>query len=99
MIGGRIRDIVRLEDKVWIETQDGLGHTNSICVIRTTTTERMAVGDHLWWGAGKAHWTPQDIPLHTVGSSGVLRPSEARREKARLSPVVRLGLREGVKHG
>lgn len=62
MVGGQVREILKLEDRVWINVVDPNYPTTpcAVYVQRTPEAERVKVGDGLWWQAGNAYWNPPE---------------------------------------
>jgi len=81
LVGGQVIDTIVLVDKVWVNTQAGRD-TCAIYVERSPDTERIALGDSVWWQGREAYWTSEsmgcvDRPIPRIGYSGVERPDEA----------------------
>lgn len=77
MVGGVITEIVRREgDLVCANVQDG----EDRCGIKfDAQSERIAVGDPIWWQGPWVFWTPQDrsrqdVKLLKLGPSGAAHP-------------------------
>lgn len=92
MVGGKVINIVKLDDSVWVNCMettvyyDGLGRRSKeisdTCAIRVKDAREMKVGDSLWWQGSRAMWTPkpydgrEDIVLERVGYSHSKIPDE-----------------------
>lgn len=54
----------------------------AIYVEKNEKSQRIQIGDSLWWQGRTAYWTPQcrtqgeDIPIRRIGYSGVKHPRE-----------------------
>lgn len=81
MVGGLVREILVLEDRVWINCIEK-GKSSSECAIevqRNAAAECIEYGDSVWWQGKNAYWTPArksftDYRLELIGFSGVPRP-------------------------
>ena len=85
MIGGTIIEIVRLQDKTWVNCQNGL----DLCAIYVEEHPDRCLmpGDELWWLDKAALWTTTDgvyknNRLTKIGYSGAARPTETRVSQA-----------------
>lgn len=92
MVGGRVINIVRLPDSVWVQCEettryyDARGRHSreysSTCAIRVKDAKEMKVGDSLWWQGSRAMWTPkpddgrEDIVLERIGYSHSTIPED-----------------------
>lgn len=77
-VGGKVIDIVRRTETVWINTDDGFDEC-AIYVYRDTNSERVSIGDSVWWQGRSAYWSTIDgaekeTELKRYGYSGVKRP-------------------------
>lgn len=86
MVGGKVIEIIKLEDRIWLNCQDDWPPKHpdqcAIYVKRNADSEAVAVGDGLWWQGGYAMWTPTDRrfvdrKIPRIGFSGVNRPTAA----------------------
>jgi len=90
MIGGVVIEIIELNDRMWINCREKIGHHEcAIYVEKTNKSRSISEGDIIWWQAGWAMWTPAfnrgeygsrcgkdfDIRLKRIGYSGVNKPS------------------------
>lgn len=82
MVGGTVIEVIKLRDRVWVDTRDTYypRDTCAIYVRRTHDAEQVAEGDSLWWQGSEAYWTPQtlecvDRAIPRIGYSGVARPT------------------------
>lgn len=79
-VGGKVIDIVRDTETVWINTDDGYEKC-AIYVNRDSNSERVTIGDIVWWQGRIAYWTTADriseveTELTRHGYSGVKRPA------------------------
>lgn len=90
MIGGLVLETIILPDRVWVNC--GERQSSSQCAIyvkRTPESERIMLGDKLWWQGGFAIWTPAthlqgtgkqgkdyEVKIPRIGFSGASRPEE-----------------------
>lgn len=82
MIGGNIIEVIKLSDKIWINTIDweqSQDERTAIYVKRNPVSERVKPNDSIWWQGKWAMWAPKgksaiDIKLQKIGNSGVPRP-------------------------
>lgn len=95
MVGGTVIEVVTLKEKVYINCIDHpagrqIGDQCAIYVERNSTSERVEIGDAIWWQGRVAYWTPcanrsgrpkglrcgidYDIPIPRMGYSGVSHP-------------------------
>jgi hypothetical protein len=81
MVGGKVINIVKLDDCVWVNCLDTT-YTQDTCAIRVKDAKEMKVGDSLWWQGNRAMWAPkpddgrEDIVLERVGYSHSKIPDE-----------------------
>ena len=86
MVGGRIIEVIKLEEKIWINTvsRTDLDDRCAIYVERTAESEKVKPNDKLWWQGSIAYWTAMEngeirgrieVELKKVSGSGVPRPS------------------------
>lgn len=83
MIGGKIIETKLTSDRVWLDVQDTT-YPKDICalyVVRNQDSERIRVGDSVWWQGKNLFWTRADksivekaIPRASYSGVGV--PSE-----------------------
>ena len=84
MIGGLVIETIVLANRVWINYAERQSRSQcAIYVERTPASEKVRLGDMLWWQGAYAMWTPLDKrfiekKLLRIGSSGVNRPKERR---------------------
>lgn len=75
-VGGKVIDVVRMPERIWINTNDGYSKC-AIYVERDENSEQVTKGDIVWWQGRKAYWTTADrtthveTVLHRIGYSGV----------------------------
>lgn len=88
MVGGLVREVLVLEDRVWINTFEAKNPKVELAieVKREPAAECIDMGDSIWWQQKNAYWTPvgkafSDYRLERLGSSGVPRPHPAEVEK------------------
>jgi hypothetical protein len=105
MVGGTVIEVCNAEhrsDALYVDTIDKPagrkhGDTCAIYVERTAESERIEIGDALWWQGAWAYWTPKDnrrvdgggkagvdydIKISRIGYSGVTLPSRRKAENA-----------------
>jgi hypothetical protein len=85
MVGGIVIEVVFLEDEVFVDCMDSFySDTCAIMVKRDEKSEKIDIGDQIWWQGRNAYWTPQklyngrgpvtgvscDIALIRIGYSG-----------------------------
>lgn len=96
MVGGTVIEVSEVSGRpevLFVDCRDRTyaKDTCAIYVERNQTSERIELGDCVWWQGRHAYWTPQtnrerdeadlgcgidfDIPLPRVGFSGVTHPS------------------------
>ncbi len=83
MIGGTIIQIQLCENDVWLDVQDTT-YPKEFCAIyvaRNADSERIRVGDSIWWQGKKAFWTRKDRTIiekeiPRTSASGVSTPPE-----------------------
>lgn len=82
MVGGKVEETIKLEDKVWVNCR-GTGierkETCAVYVERNADAEAIKPGDSFWWQGGNAYWTPADrsrveVKIERRSYSGVNRP-------------------------
>ena len=79
MVGGRVIEVVWEQDRIFVDTRDA--HNRDTCAIwveRNSTSEKIDLGDLVWWHGRVAMWTPlggspkgKDIKIPKLGASGV----------------------------
>jgi hypothetical protein len=83
MVGGKVIETIILNDEVWVNARDNYPPRKpdecAIYVERNSDSERIAVGDSIWWQGGWAMWTPAsrefaDRKIPRASYSGVGRP-------------------------
>jgi hypothetical protein len=93
MIGGTVIEVVDLATKVYINVAERPYNKIETCAIyveRNENSEKIEIGDQIWWQGGFAMWTPAknrnpnleklkcgvdyDIQIQRVGFSGVNPP-------------------------
>src|SRR4030095_14596049 len=80
MIGGIVIEIIRLEDRIWVNAKNRTyNETCAIYIECNRDSEAIRVGDSIWWQGQYAMWTPQtgefkDRKIPRIGFSGVERP-------------------------
>lgn len=103
MVGGTVIEVCNAEhrtDAIYVDTADKpAGRTKAdtcaIYVERTPESEKIEIGDGLWWQGEWAYWTPQknrkpggecgvdfDIKIQRIGYSGVTLPSRRKETDA-----------------
>lgn len=86
-VGGKVIDIARHPDRVWINTNDGYEDC-AIFVERDGLSEQVTKGDIVWWQGREAYWTKADrktqveTVLRRIGYSGVKHPLLAEQEQS-----------------
>lgn len=102
MVGGTVIEVCDAEhtkDAIYVDCADwvkGRRHpeTCAIYVVRSPDSEKIQVGDSLWWQGEWAYWTPAanrsakgskagvdyDIKIERIGFSGVTLPSRRTKE-------------------
>ena len=86
-IGGEVIEIIEIKPSMaWINTYDG----HSECAIYCDPTklpysEKIQLGDILWWQSGIAYWTSKEkhlkeIPLKKIGFSGISQRQDILRK-------------------
>ena len=99
MVGGKVINMVRLADCVWVQCEETTrtyddsgrrkGQYSTQCAIRVRDAKEMKVGDSLWWQGNRAMWTPkpddgrEDIVLERVGCSHSKIPDEVMAQLER----------------
>ncbi len=68
MVGGTVIEVVDLATKVYINCADkprGRKKADecAIYVKHTPESEKIQIGDAIWWQGGNAYWTPKDNRL------------------------------------
>jgi len=82
MVGGKVINIVKVEDGVWVQCLDRT-YSEQTCAIRVKDAKEMKVGDSLWWQGRHAYWTPkpddgrEDVRLERIGYSHSSIPEDA----------------------
>lgn len=61
MVGGKVIEVIQLDGETWVDVRDvhDERHTCAIYVERSTNSERIGIGDSLWWQGPWAMWTPK----------------------------------------
>jgi hypothetical protein len=78
-VGGKVIDHKIFGESVYINTDDG-GEKCAIYTVRNAISERISVGDTLWWQMDEAYWTAkdgsskEDTKIKRIGYSGVPYP-------------------------
>jgi hypothetical protein len=80
MVGGKVINVVALQDNIWVQCQDG----SDTCAIRVAYSQDAAqikAGDLVWWQSGYAYWTPAegkrfDVRLDRCGYSHRTIPAD-----------------------
>lgn len=92
MVGGRVIEVCGYSDRpdvLFVDVADRPYSRIETCAVnveRNETSERIEVGDSLWWQCGWCYWTPQnshrqkcgvdfDIKIPKVGYSGIVHPA------------------------
>jgi len=93
MVGGRVIEVCAVKEfpgRLFVDVCDrpySRLETCTIYVERNETSERIQVGDSIWWQGRNAMWTPQDsqrlragvdhdIVIPRIGYSGVRHPRD-----------------------
>lgn len=78
MIGGKVNEIVFQSDAVWLDVQCTTypKDFSALYVERNTNSEKIQVGDSVWWQGKQLFWTPQDrsvadVEIPRLSGSGV----------------------------
>lgn len=91
MVGGRVIEVCDIPGRteLWVDTADfqqgrKKPETCSVLVERNEDSEKIQIGDKLWWQGGFCYWTPQDesrveVKIKKVGGSGVTYETASRR--------------------
>lgn len=79
-VGGKVTEVIVKDDCVYVNTHDSHSEC-AVFVSRCDDSEKIKVGDDLWWQGHSAYWTPAsreflDKQLSKIGYSGVDRPTE-----------------------
>lgn len=63
MVGGEVREVLKLEDRVWVNVEDPTypGDYCALYVEKTPEAERLKAGDGLWWQGRNAFWNPLEL--------------------------------------
>ena len=78
-VGGKVTELIKLEDKVYIDTTDG-SESCAIYVELDVNSNNIKIDDIVWWQGKYAYWTTSDrvskveIKLNRIGFSGVEKP-------------------------
>ena len=89
MVGGTVVEICEFEGKYWVNVRDNRDEC-AIFVEKNEDSDKVEIGDGLWWQGRDAFWTPQDfkgasekgmsggvhydIKIPRIGYSGVPHP-------------------------
>ncbi len=60
MVGGKVIGVSIKDGESLLNVQDKHGQT---CAVRAAT-DKIKVGDEVWWQCGKVMWTPQGTTIH-----------------------------------
>lgn len=92
-VGGKVIEVLTLDEKIWINTDDGTCEC-AIYVERDANSEQVKSGDVVWWQGSRAFWTTKDRKTHIekvlirIGFSGVSRPlSKPKYSKEQIQAV------------
>ena len=84
MIGGKVIEVLAVGDeKLWIDCKD----KNDTCAIHVESDEKsqkISVGDSLWWQGGAAYWTPKE---------NAISEEDARKRNLRIGVDYEIALR------
>lgn len=95
MVGGKVREIVEQENRIWLDVQDVI-YPKDFCALyieRNKDSEQIQIGDSVWWQGKFLLWTPkdgsrEDVEIPRLSYSGVgvpdnyfSAPPEPEREK------------------
>lgn len=77
-VGGKVTEVIVKENSVYIDTIDH-GVKCAIYVERNDDSERVSLGDSVWWQGRSAYWstasrTVLDRAIKRIGYSGVPHP-------------------------
>ncbi len=91
MVGGKVIEVAEIAGRPEVIYVDCRDHNDTCAVLveRNANSERIEIGDSLWWQCGNAYWTPLankgkpgnkcgrdfDIKIPKIGYSGSLHPS------------------------
>jgi hypothetical protein len=79
MAGGKVVEVITLEDRIWVNCREG-HDVAAVYVERNALSELIRPGDKLWWQGESAFWTTPDlshveVELERLSASGVGRPA------------------------
>jgi hypothetical protein len=92
MVGGKVVevcDVPEMPERLFVDVADmpyGKVERCAIYVEKSEQSQRIQIGDSIWWQGRNAYWTPQcgtqgeDIPIPRIGYSGVKHPRDWRPE-------------------
>jgi len=87
-VGGKVIDHKIFDESVYINTSDG--SECAIYVERDMNSERVSIGDTVWWQGNSAYWTTGDEEIDECrlirrGFSGVPYPHDKPEVKPRFT--------------
>ena len=81
MVGGKVVEVATVPKRglLWVRVADRPYKKLEYCSVlvqQDAESEKIEIGDSLWWQCGMAYWTPQDrsrvdVRLKKIGGSGV----------------------------
>ena len=91
MVGGKVSEICchpTIPDRYWVNAMNRPYKEVEYCaiyVVKNADSDKIEIGDSIWWQGGYAYWTPQnsnrekcgvdyDIKIPRIGFSGVSNP-------------------------
>jgi hypothetical protein len=86
-VGGTVIEVLETEQSFWVNTIDGKEEC-AIYVVKNENSEKIKIGDSLWWQGGCAYWTAkpsgeEDIKIERRGYSGAPRPLKFKHRTKR----------------
>ena len=66
-------------DTIYVDAREQNGATCAVHVERNALSERISIGDQVWWQSGRVFWTDSeevfvDCPFKKIGYSGTQSP-------------------------
>lgn len=74
MVGGKVIEIVKLDDRIWLDVQDTIYQRDPTCaiyIVRNTVSEQIEVGDMVWWQGRFLMWKDERILRASYSGVGV----------------------------
>lgn len=75
MIGGIVVGVARGAENTLVNVEDTTYGSQTLAIrVIEKESEKIGIGDSIWWHSRKAYWTPKrskihDIPLQRIGYS------------------------------